>query len=426
MKIVVIGSGYVGLVTGACLASLGLPVTCVDIDQEKIAKLKRGEMPLFETGLKEIVDKGVADNKLFFDTSIDAWTDQAGAYFICVGTPTGADNKADLSYLERAIRDISQKLKHYAIIINKSTVPVGTGQLVKNIIKENYSGDFDVVSNPEFLRQGQAVTDFLRPDRIVIGTETNRAKELMALIYQSFDCPILQTDLKTAELIKYASNSFLATSISFINSMADLCEQVGADVCQVAEGMRLDKRIGERAFLDAGIGYGGSCFPKDVKALMATARDYNRSLTILEKAEEVNQNRVQLVVDKVKSLVNDINGAVVAVWGLTFKSETDDLRESPALEIIKLLIDQGAVIKAYDPLVKKLDIEKVSLSLSALEAAEESDLLLITNQWPEFKNIDKMKLIEIMKNPNIIDGRNIFQPDEMKSLGFNYLGIGRG
>lgn len=425
MVIAVVGAGYVGLTTAACLAKLGNKVICIDIDKEKINKLKRGEMPLFEAGLEEIVKEAVKENKLFFENSIGKVTEQTQVYFICVGTPAGPDNKADLSFVKQAAENIGKNLNKYAVIVNKSTVPVGTGDLVKNIIKRFYQGEFDIVSNPEFLRQGKAVQDFLNPDRIVVGAKSEKSKQIMKKIYQPFDCPILFTDLKTAELIKYASNSFLASSISFINSIADLCEKVGADVCEVARGMKLDKRIGEQAFLNAGIGYGGSCFPKDVKALIATAKDYGCNLDILEKVEMVNQKRVQCVVSKIESLIRNLNQAVIAVWGLTFKAETDDIRESPAMAIIEALRPQVALIKGYDPILNGVKLSNIDLCLSPLQAARDSDLVLITTDSKEFKGIDKKELKNIMRRPNIVDGRNIFDPKEMKDLGFNYLGIGR-
>ncbi len=428
MKITVVGTGYVGLVTAACLADFGNQVIGIDIDKEKIKRLKKGEIPIYEPGLEKIVKRNLDENRISFDTKLAPAVKKSEIIFIAVGTPPKKDGQADLIYIETAAQQIAEVINGYKIIVNKSTVPVGTGDMVTNIIKKYYKGKFDVVSNPEFLKEGTAVDDFSKPDRIVIGNASKKAKNMMEKLYKPLGAPILFTDIKTAEMIKYASNSLLATEISFINSIANICERVEADVEKVAEGMKLDKRIGKHAFLGTGAGYGGSCFPKDVKALIQIARRHDYRFSILEKVEEVNKNQRQLIVDKTLRLLGKPKGKTVAVWGLAFKPNTDDMREAPSIDIICSLQKLGAKINAFDTVAEnqaKKILKNINYFKTSFEAAKNADILLIITEWNEFKQIDKKKLKKIMRSPKIIDARNIYDPDEMKKLGFEYVSIGR-
>ncbi|MFZ3062593.1 MAG: UDP-glucose/GDP-mannose dehydrogenase family protein [Actinomycetota bacterium] len=428
MRIAVFGTGYVGLTTGACLAELGNTVTCVDIDKEKIDRLKQGDIPFYEPGLEELVLKNTKANRLFFETDGAKALEKSEIIFIAVGTPSDAEGKVDLSQVIAVAETISKNIKEYKVIVDKSTVPPGTGGLVKGIISRHYSGEFDVVSNPEFLREGSAIHDFMHPDWVVIGNSLKRAQEIMLKLYEPLNCPIVLTDVETAEMIKYASNAYLATSISFINSIANICEKVGADVEKVAEGMRYDKRIGKHAFLSAGVGYGGSCFPKDVKALLHIAKENKVDFDLLQAVEEVNQNQRQVLLSKIESLVSDLSKATIGVWGLAFKPRSDDMREAPSVMIIQELQKSGAKIKAYDPVAEvnaKKILKEVEYYPSPLKAVENCDALVILTEWDEFRNIDKGKVKSLLKHPNIIDGRNIYNPAEMKKLGFNYASIGR-
>lgn len=433
MNITVVGTGYVGLVLGTCLANLGNIVLCVDIDEEKINKLKKGIVPIYEPGLKDLVELSTKEERLLFTTSIKEGVEKSDVIFIAVGTPQGHDGKADLRYIDQVAADIGKNMNSYKVVVNKSTVPVGTADKVKEIIKKNQKEkiDFDVVSNPEFLREGCAVKDFQVPDRIVIGVESEKAKEIMLRIYKPIertDHPILVTTTKSSELIKYASNSFLATKISFINEIANLCEKVGADVKTVARGMGLDKRIGPR-FLQAGVGYGGACFPKDVRALMMTGFENGYDFRIILAADEVNQEQKRSLVPKVKKLIPNLKGKTIAMWGLAFKPKTDDIREAPSLIIIEELQELGAKIKAFDPVAEenaKKVTKYIEFCKNPYETVKDCDALVIVTEWDEFRNLDKEKIKELMKHPNIVDGRNVYDPKEMKELGFKYVGVGRG
>ncbi len=429
MKIVVIGTGYVGLVQGVCLAELGNEVACVDLDEAKITKLKNGESPIYEPGIEELIKKNLKQERIFFDTSLKKHLKNAEIVFIAVGTPSDGKGKADLKYVTAAAEDIGKNLNHYAIIVNKSTVPIGTGEMVKNTIKKYYKEDFDVVSNPEFLKEGAALDDFFHPDRVVIGVNgSKKAAERIAELYKVLNCPIVVTNLETAEMIKYASNSYLATQISFINSIANICEKVGADVTDVSRGMKLDKRIGERAFLNAGIGYGGSCFPKDVSAMVEIAKESKENFRILEEVEATNKEQRQKFIKKIVDNLGKIQGKRIAVWGIAFKAKTDDIREAPAITIIESLQNLGAEVLAYDPVAEENarrvmpDVIYVS---RPQDACKKADALVIVTDWDEFKQVDLKAIASLMKNKYIFDGRNIYDSDEVKKTGFKYYGIGR-
>jgi UDPglucose 6-dehydrogenase len=428
-NIAVIGTGYVGLVTGTCLAEIGHKVICVDIDKEKIDKLSKRIIPIYEPGLEELVKKNFNNKNLFFTTDISNAVSNSEIVFIAVGTPPMADGSVNLEYVKTAAESIGKAMNGYKVIVNKSTVPIGTGDAVSRIISLNYKEDFDVVSNPEFLREGSAVEDFMNPDRIVIGNGGERGQKAMLDLYAPLSGERVMTNIKTAEMIKYASNAYLATSISFINSIANICEKVGADVTEVAHGMRLDKRIGKYAFLDAGVGYGGSCFPKDVKGLIQIAHENNVGFDILESVESTNEAQKQSLLSKVQKLVGDnLHGIKIAIWGLAFKAETDDIREAPALTIIKQLQDRDAQLIVFDP-VARMQIEKNSNNLVFADdfytAVKGVDCLVITTAWKEFKEADLTKIKSLMKSPNIVDGRNVFKVEEMEKIGFNYISVGR-
>lgn len=430
MNIVVIGTGYVGLVTGTCLAELGNNVTCIDKDTSKIKTLKKGKSPIYEPGLEELIQRNFKEGRLSFNTSLKSVIDDAELIFIAVGTPSRPNGSADMSYVQGAAKEIGQLLNHYAVVINKSTVPVGSGQMVRNIIKKYYQGEFDIVSCPEFLREGSAVDDFMNPDRVVVGNSSERAKKIMEELFAPLNTTILFADIETAELIKYASNSFLATQISFINNLSNLTEKVGGDITKIAEGMRLDKRIGKYAFLSAGVGYGGSCFPKDVKALIYTSKSNKIPFTILDEVEKVNYNQRKSMLKKIKSLLPKLKNAKIGIWGLAFKPKTDDVREAPALTIVKELLEAGAKIKAFDPVAEQnfktlVSHKNIQYCPNPFEAVKDSDLLVIMTDWNEFKEVDKTELKNLLSKPNIVDGRNIYDPSEMRDLGFNYLGVGR-
>ncbi len=434
MKITMIGGvGYVGLVSGACLADLGNEVICTGRDQTKIDNLMKGISPIYEPGLEEVLERNLKEGRLSFTTNNREAVQASDIIFLTVGTPSAADGSADLSQIDTASREIAQALKsdpqpRYRIIVNKSTVPIGTGERVTKIIKEIYDGQFDVVSNPEFLREGSAVKDFSIPDRVVVGADNPKAQAIMHELYLPQNAPILETNIKTAEMIKYASNSYLATSISFINSLARLCEVVGADVTKVAEGMRYDERIGRRAFLDAGVGYGGACFPKDVKALVHIGQENNVRLQILEEVEAVNQSQKTFILPKIDELIPDLKGKKVAVWGLAFKPNTDDMREAPSIEIIKALQERGAQIVAFDPVaqeVAKTLMTDISYVEKPIEAVQGADLLVLVTEWDEFAGFDLAEIKAAMAQPNVVDGRNVYDPVRMKELGFHYRSIGR-
>jgi UDPglucose 6-dehydrogenase len=432
MKISVIGSGYVGLTVGICLADLGNNVTCVDINEEKINALKKGILPIYEPGLKDLLERNLKENRISFTTSIKEGVQKSDVIFIAVGTPPGKNHKADLSAVKAVAKEIGKYMNGYKVVVDKSTVPVGTADKVRGIIKENQikEYDFDVVSNPEFLREGEAINDFMIPDRVIIGVENGKAKKIMEDIYKGItrtNRPILFTDIKSAEIIKYASNAMLATRISFMNEIASLCEKVKADVKMVAKGMGLDTRIGPR-FLQAGIGYGGSCFSKDVNALAETMREHGCNCKILNAIEEVNYAQKRSLIPKIQKLLPDLKDKTIAIWGLAFKPKTDDMREAPSIVIIEELQKLGAKIKAFDPeaqeTAKKI-LKEVIYCKDPYETANDCDALIIATEWNEFRNLDLNIIKKLLKQPIIIDGRNIYEPDEMKGMGFNYVGVGR-
>ena len=432
MKITVIGTGYVGLVLGTCLAELGNDVICLDADKDKVDKLNKSIVPFYEPGLEELVKRNKKEGRLNFTTDKVKAIKNSLVIFIAVGTPMGKNHEADLSFVKEVAKDIGQYMEDYKIIVNKSTVPVGTADMVKKIIKENQKTliNFDVVSNPEFLREGSAIKDFQNPDRVVIGSDSEKAKEIMGRIYSAVTRtgrPTLYTDIKSAELIKYASNAMLATRISFINELSHLAEKVGADIKKVSQGMGLDTRIGSR-FLQAGVGYGGSCFPKDVQALIQTMKQHNCNAQILEAVEEANQKQKLSLIPKLKMLVPDLKGKTIAIWGLAFKPKTDDIREAPSLVVITELQKLGAKIKVFDPVAEenaKKTLKDVEYATTPYEAVRNANALVIVTEWDEFRELDKEKIKSLLKQPNIIDGRNIWEPKEMKEMGFNYIGVGR-
>jgi UDPglucose 6-dehydrogenase len=440
-NIAVIGVGYVGLVTGTCFADLGNRVTCVDVNEERITNLKQGILPIFEPGLEEYVRRNMNAGRLHFTTSyaeaLNSKEAPADLVFIAVNTPAGVDGEAELRYVRSAAETIATTMDHPLIIINKSTVPVGTGDWVADIVKAKQPTPipFNVVSNPEFLREGAAIADFMAPDRVVLGSLDEDAAQKVAQLYLPLRGPIMITDLRTAEMIKYASNAFLATKISFINEIANICEALGADVKEVAAGMGYDKRIG-RAFLDAGLGYGGSCFPKDVKALAHMANVQGKHPQLLEAVMQINTDARRSIVQKVRHLVgnngthlNRLEGKTVGVLGLAFKANTDDIRESQPIDIIRMLQADGAWVKAYDPVAMENAarmLQSVKLCEDAYETAEGCDALVLATEWNEFKNLDLDRMKQIMKRPVIVDGRNLYDPARMHKLGFTYRGVGRG
>lgn len=426
-----VGIGYVGLVTGTCLAQLGHEVIGVDIDKAKIDGLKKGIIPIYEQGLEELVKENQKQKRLFFTTDISKAIKQSEIIFIAVGTPPLPDGGVNLEYVKAVAEAIGKNINGYKVIVDKSTVPVGTGDCVAETIKKYYKGDFDVVSNPEFLREGTAVMDFMHPDRIVIGNGSPKADKILRELYSSFDTDsIVFTDLRTAELIKYASNAFLATEISFINSIANLCEKLGADVEKVSRGMMLDKRIGTKAFLRAGVGYGGSCFPKDVKGLIQTAQESGVRFGILEEVEETNNAQKQSLLVKIQKLLGkDLRDKVITIWGLAFKPHTDDIRDAPALVIIRQLLDRGVKVRLFDPIAlevaKKALGDSVVYEKNLIDSVKGSDCVVVVTEWPEFREVDLKMVKSKLKHPNMVDGRNIYDPKEMKKLGFGYISVGR-
>jgi len=433
MRIAVIGSGYVGLVSGACFSEFGVDVVCVDKDEGKIARLLKGEIPIYEPGLDTLVADNVASGRLTFTTDIKTAVAGADAVFIAVGTPSRrGDGHADLSYVYGAAMDIAAHLTGYAVIVTKSTVPVGTGRQVERIIRAARPElEFDVASNPEFLREGSAINDFMRPDRVVIGTESERAQKVMRQLYRVLyliETPIMFTSLETSELIKYAANTFLATKITFINEIADLCEKVGANVHDVAKGIGLDGRIGKK-FLHAGPGYGGSCFPKDTLALVKTAQDYGAPLRIIETVVDVNNKRKRQMADKIIAACGgDVKGKTIAVLGLTFKPNTDDMRDSPSLAIIPALEDAGATVRGFDP--EGMDeakhlLPKVVYCTDAYDAMKGADAMVLLTEWNQFRNIDLPRAKSLLKAPVIVDLRNVYTAADVKAAGFSYTSIGR-
>lgn len=429
MRICFVGSGYVGLTTGACFADLGNDVICVDNNTEKINALKNGDMPIYEPGLKEMIERNVSKNKLSFTTSIEEGVDASDIIFITVNTPPLPDGDVDLCFVEAVSKEIAQTMKSYKLIVEKSTVPVETGEWVKHtlMINNKHQVEFDVASNPEFLREGRAIYDIMNPERIVIGVESFRAEKLLRELYAPFNVPIIVTDIKSAELIKHASNSFLATKISFINAVANICERTGADIMKVAEGMGYDARIG-KAFLNAGAGFGGSCFPKDLAAFIHIAQKYGYDFKLLKEVMDINNEQKKLIVTKIKKAIWILKDKKIGIWGLSFKPNTDDMRRAPSIDIIEMLQDEGAIIKAFDPVAiekAKQVLKNVTFCKDPYEAAQGSDCLVVITEWNEFKEIDLHKIKDIMANPVIIDGRNIYDPPLMKRLGFVYYGVGR-
>lgn len=431
MHICIVGTGYVGLITGACLAEMGNDVICVDNDKNKLEKLKNGITPLYEPGLEEIITVNVSEGRLSFTDDIDSAVKKSLACFIAVGTPSGEDGSCDLSAVLSVANSIGKSMNEYKVIVDKSTVPVGTHELVEKEIKKHYKNDFDVVSNPEFLKQGEAVDDFLKPDRVVIGANSQRAIDIMQEIYNPFTRtgnPIIIMDIKSAEMTKYAANAFLATKISFANEIANICEKVGADANLVRIGISTDKRIGSQ-FLFHGLGYGGSCFPKDVQAIIKMASNYGISADILKATHNVNIRQRNIFVEKILDYYKgDIKNKTFAIWGLAFKPRTNDMREAPSITIINTLLENGAKIKAFDPksmeLAETIFEDKIVYSKNSYDVLENADALLLLTEWNEFRrpNFDRVK--DLLKEPTIFDGRNQYEMPRMKERGFNYICLG--
>ncbi len=432
MKVCVIGTGYVGLVVGTCLAEMGNNVICVDKDENKLEQLRNGIIPIYEPGLEELIKVNVSENRLIFSDDINYGVQNSQVCFIAVGTPQGEDGSADLQYVYQVAEQIGKAMNGYKVIVDKSTVPVGTAEKVTEIIKSQTDEEFDVVSNPEFLKQGAAVDDFLRPDRVVIGSNSQRATEIMQELYSPFlrtGNPVIIMDVKSAEMTKYAANSFLAVKISYANEIANICEKVGADAEMVRIGMCADKRIGAK-FLFPGVGYGGSCFPKDVKALLKTAKDNHCDYQLLQAADDVNKRQRLLFIDKIlKKFGENLNGKTFAVWGLAFKPKTNDMREAPSITVINALLERGAKIQAYDP--KAFDCakfyfqDKITYSKSAYEALENADCLIVLTEWNEFRRPDFDKMKSLLKAPVIFDGRNLYDTKRIFERGFDYTCIGK-
>ena len=431
MDISIIGSGYVGLVTGACFADVGHSVICVDNDQRKVDTLRSGQIPIYEPGLEEVVHRNVSARRLRFTNSIEDGVQHSQIVFIAVPTPPQPDGSVDLTYIERVAREIAEVLKEYRVIVDKSTVPVKTGEKVAETIRRyNKAGvEFDVVSNPEFLREGCAVADLMNPDRIVVGSNSDRALALMKKVYEPFMAPIMVTDVNSAELIKHAANSFLALKISYINAISAICEASGADVERVADGIGADKRIG-RSFLNAGLGYGGSCFPKDVAAFIAISEQLGVPFPLLKEVQRVNQLQRERFLKKIRNTLWVLRDKRIAVWGLTFKPDTDDVRNSVAIDLVNDLLQDGAAVHAYDPKgmdkVAELNLCKgATLAKSPLEAVQNAEALVLATEWNAFQRIDFEQVRKVMQTPIIFDGRNLLDPETMKELGFRYHGIGR-
>jgi len=429
MKIAIIGTGYVGLVTGTCFADLGNNVVCVDNDTDKIKSLKKGISPIYEPGLEEMIKRNRKEGRLKFTPSIKEAVTKSEVLFICVGTPSKESGEAELVYIERVSKSIATHINSYKLIVEKSTVPVETGEKVKEVVEYHKRNKvkFDVASNPEFLREGSAIDDFMNPDRIIIGVESKKAKDILTELYRPLKAPIVATDIKGAEIIKHAANSFLATKISFINALSNICEKVGADVVEVAKGIGLDKRI-SMSFLNAGIGYGGSCFPKDVNAFIHICDKLGYDFGLLREVRKINEGQQDVIIKKIETMVWNLRGKTIGVLGLSFKPNTDDIRSAPSINIIERLQDLGCKIRAYDP--KAMDkakkvLENVKFCKDAYDAAKTSDCLLVLTEWNEFKELDFKKLKKLLHQPVIVDGRNVYDPKRMKKMGFRYSGIGR-
>ncbi len=431
-----VGTGYVGLVSGTCFAETGVNVTCVDVDKNKIKMLNNGKIPIYEPGLQEMVDRNFHKKRLHFTTDIKEALKNCEVIFIAVGTPPDEDGSADLQYVLEVARQIGRNMNDYLIVVDKSTVPVGTGEQVRKALQEELDKrgsklEFDIVSNPEFLKEGQAINDFLKPDRIVVGIESERAKKAINRLYKPFVLnghPLIYMDVKSAEMTKYAANAMLATKISFMNDMANLCELLGADINNVRIGIGSDKRIG-KYFIYPGIGYGGSCFPKDVKAVIKTAKENNYNLRILESVEMVNEDQKKVLVNKIKNYYNnDLRGKVISLWGLSFKPHTDDMREAPAIVIIEELLKEDAIVKAYDPIAReecqRRFGDKIILCKDQYEALIDSEALLLVTEWPEFRDPNFKVMKKLMKERIIFDGRNIYDEEQLNDLDFKYRCIG--
>jgi UDPglucose 6-dehydrogenase len=432
MKITMIGTGYVGLVSGACLAENGHHVVCVDIDERKIAMLKRGEIPIYEPGLDEMVERNVKARRLEFSQDIREGCSTAEVVFFCVGTPPGTDGAADLSFLFKAAEDVAEALSGPAVLVTKSTVPVGTARKLWNVLQQKAKHPFEIVSNPEFLKEGDAINDFMKPDRVVVGCQSDHARKVMEHIYEPFvrtGSPILFMDLESSEMTKYAANAFLATKISFMNELSRLAMVTGADIETVRKGIGFDRRIGH-LFMFPGVGYGGSCFPKDVKALVALGEQKGTRMEILRSVEEVNERQKLLLVDRlVQRFSGKLEGKVIALWGLAFKPKTDDIREAPAVIMTEKLLSLGATVRITDPVAipngKELFGDKVEFSDDAFAILEGADALLVVTEWNEFRRPDFLRMKALMRTPVLLDGRNVYDPEAMRALGFEYSGIGR-
>jgi len=429
MNISIIGSGYVGLVTGTCLAELGNRVICVDNNRSKIESLKKGHITIYEPGLEELVKRNMKKKRLSFTTSLVEGVKKSIIIFIAVNTPPKANGEADLVFVENVSRDIAKKMSSYKLIVEKSTVPIETGGWVERTVRLNNKRkiDFDVASNPEFLREGSAIYDFMHPDRVVIGVESKKAKDLLMELYKPLKAPIIVTNIKSAEMIKHASNSFLATKISFINAVSNICEKTGADILEVAKGMGMDKRIA-KSFLNAGVGFGGSCFPKDLSAFLHISERLGYDFGLLREVGKINERQKQLLIQKIRANVWNLENKTIGVLGLSFKPNTDDIRFAPSLDIIKALKGEGALIKAFDPQAMqktKKVLPYVKFRKNPYEVARNSDCLVIFTEWNEFKQLDFKKLKKLLKVPLIIDGRNMYSPKKMKKLGFKYICMGR-
>jgi len=430
MNICIVGSGYVGLVSGACFADLGNSVICVDNDPAKIAKLRKGIMPIYESGLDEMVKRNKKEGRLLFTRDLRDAVKKSEVIFIAVGTPPRDNGEADLSFIEHVSKEIAQAMPSYRLIVEKSTVPVNTGEWVEHTIKtfNKRNVKFDVASNPEFLREGSAIEDFMHPDRIVLGVKSKKARDILTELYKPLKSPIVVTDIKAAELIKHASNSFLAMKISFINAIANLCDRLGADVAEVAKGIGMDRRIGEK-FLNPGIGFGGFCFPKDLAAFIRISEKCGYDFGMLKEVERVNDEQKLNAVKKIESLIWNLSNKTVSVLGLSFKPDTDDIRYAPALDIIAMLRKEGVKIRVYDPIAmpksRAILGASVKFCKDPYEAVKGSDCLFIATEWNEFKRLDFKKIKKAMRQPVIVDGRNIYDPEEVKALGFRYIGMGR-
>ena len=431
MHIAVIGTGYVGLVTGACFAEFGVDVTCVDIDSEKIARLSSGEMPIYEPGLEQLVTKNMQSGRLQFTTDIKQAVEQALVIFLAVGTPPKSDGSPDLSFVEAAADSVAEHINGYKVIVTKSTVPIGTGEYLRRRIREHHPKlNFGIVSNPEFLREGAAINDFMRPDRVVIGSRDEEAIAIMRDLYRPLyliEAPFVLTSLEAAELTKYAANAFLATKISFINEIAGLCESIGCDVHDVARAIGMDRRIGSK-FLHPGPGFGGSCFPKDTQALASVAHSFGRDSLIVDAVIEVNRRQRQAMLPKIEKLVGGLEGKTIAVLGLAFKPETNDIREAPSLEIIVGLLKGGAMVRAYDPVAMLEAAEllpEVNYADDEYAAVTNTDALVFVTEWNQFRALDMGRIRDLMRVPRIADLRNIYEPEDMRELGFEYVGVGR-